>query len=289
MTSHRTAQLSGIPLTALGVAMIRARESEREDRLYDDPYAPAFAEAARDAFLDPNAPPEAAAQWARVEQLVDQFYEGRTLAVRAVDDRVHAWVDAGGTQLVMLGAGLDTRAYRMSLPADLRWFELDLPEMFKFKEPVLKSLDAVPTCDRRVVAADLRTDWAPALLAAGYDPDLPAAWIDEGVIPYLSQAEATEVAKTITRLSAPGSEFGTVRAKVDETQQRYRDLKRLVATGADDRPTFRGLGPQAQDWLEHNGWRTEFRAWDENVKLYGRAAAITGDPTNGAIHAVRRD
>lgn len=289
MTSHRSAQLTGIPLTALGVAMIRARESEREDRLYNDPYAAAFAEAARDAFLDPNASPEAAAEWAQVEQLVDQFYEGRTLAVRAVDDRVRAWVDAGGEQLVMLGVGLDTRAYRMSLPADLRWFELDLPEMFKFKEPVLKSVHAVPTCDRRVVAADLRTDWAPALLAAGYDPALPTAWIDEGVIPYLSQAEATDVATTITRLSAPGSELGTVRAKVDETQQRYRDLKRLVATGADDRPTVRGLGPQAQDWLEHNGWRTEFRVWDENVKLYGRAAAITGDPSNGAIHAVRRD
>lgn len=289
MTSHRTAPLSGIPLTALGVAMIRARESDREDKLYDDPYASAFAEAARDAFLDPSAPSEAATQWAQVERLVDQFYEGRTLGVRAVDDRVHAWVDAGGKQLVMLGAGLDTRAYRMSLPADLRWFELDLPEMFKFKEPVLKSVAAVPTCDRRVVAADLRTDWAPALLAAGYEPDLPTAWVDEGVIPYLSQGEATEVATTITRLSAPGSEFGTVRAKVDETQQRYRDLKRLVATGADDQPTVRGLGPQAQDWLEHNGWRTEFRAWDEDVKLYGRAAAITGDLSNGAIHAVRRD
>lgn len=289
MASHHTAPLSGIPLTALGVAMIRARESGREDRLYDDPYAAAFADAAREAFLDPNAPYEAATRWAQVERLVDQFYEGRTLGVRAVDDRVHAWVDAGGKQLVMLGAGLDTRAYRMGLPAALRWFELDLPEIFRFKEPVLKSVGAVPTCDRRVVAVDLRTDWAPALLAAGYDPDLPTAWVDEGVIPYLSQEEATAVVATITRLSAPGSEFGTVRANVDESQQRYRDLKRLVATGSDDRPTVRGLGPQAQDWLERIGWRTDFRAWDENVKPYGRAAAITGDPRNGAIHAVRRD
>jgi methyltransferase (TIGR00027 family) len=289
MTSHRSALLSGIPLTALGVAIIRASESEREDRLYNDPYASAFAEAARDAFLDPEAPSGAATQWVQVERLADQFYEGRTLGVRLVDDRVHAWVDAGGKQLVMLGAGLDTRAYRMGLPADLRWFELDLPELFKFKEWVLQSAKAIPTCDRRVVAVDLRTDWAPALLSAGYDPDLPTAWVDEGVIPYLSQDEATEVATTVTRLSAPGSEFGTVRAHVDESQQRYRDLKQLVATGADDRPTVRGLGPQAQDWLEHNGWRTEFRAWDETVEPYGRATAITGDPSNGSIHAVRCD
>src|SRR6185312_1234794 len=119
MTSHYTPRLSGIPLTALGVAMIRARESEREDRLYNDPYASVFAEAARHAFLGPDAPSDAATQWDQVERLVDQFYEGRTLGVRAVDDRVHAWVDAGGKQLVMLGAGLDTRPYRMGLPAEL--------------------------------------------------------------------------------------------------------------------------------------------------------------------------
>lgn len=289
MASHRTTPLSGVPLTALGVAMIRARESEREDRLYHDPYAHTFAEAAREAFLDPQAPAAAAQQWSQVERLVDQFYEGRTLGVRAVDDRVQAWVHAGGKQLVMLGAGLDTRAYRMGLPAGLRWFELDLPEMFAFKEPVLKSVDAVPTCDRRVVAADLRTDWAPALLTAGYEREVPTAWIDEGVIPYLSQDDATEVAATITALSAPDSEFGTVRATVDETQQRYRDLKRLVATDTARPPVVRGLGPQARDWLEHNGWRTEFRAWDENATPYGRAAAVTADLRNGVIHAVRRD
>lgn len=289
MSSHLPPRLSGIRLTALGVAMIRARESDRQDRLYGDPYASVFAEAARDAFLGPEAPPEAATQWAQVERLVDQFYEGRTLAVRAVDDRVRAWVDAGGKQLVMLGAGLDTRAYRMGLPADLRWFELDLPEMFRFKEPVLKSVDAVPTCGRRVVAVDLRTQWETALLAAGYDPDQPTAWVDEGVIPYLSHEEAVEAATTITRLSALGSEFGTVVAQVDESQPSYRDLKRLVATKTDDRPAIRGLGPEAQAWLERNGWRTEFGAWDENVKPYGRPAAITADPSNGYIHAVRRD
>jgi len=288
MTSRSATPLTGVPVTALGVAMIRDRESGRDDRLYDDPYAHAFAEAARDALLDPKAPAEAAKQWAQIEQLVDQFYEGRTVGVRAVDDRVQAWVDEGGKQLVMVGAGLDTRAYRMGLPADLRWFELDLPEMFEFKEPVLTSVDATPTCDRRVVPVDLRTDWAPRLVAAGYETDVPTAWIDEGVIPYLSQDEATRVAATITRLSAPGSEFGTVRAKVDETQQRYRELKRLVATDAEHPAVVRGLGPHAQGWLEQNGWRTEFRSWDETAKPYSRPLAITGDPSNGAIHAVRR-
>lgn len=75
---------------------------------------------------------------------------------------------------------------------------------------------------------------------------------------------------------------------MDESQRRYRELKQLVTGGeADDRPTVRGLGDHAQDWLEHHGWRTEFRAWDETVKPYGRAAAVTGHPSSGSIHAVR--
>ncbi|MCX2731062.1 SAM-dependent methyltransferase [Saccharopolyspora sp. NFXS83] len=287
MTSNRTTPLSGVSMTALGVALIRARESEREDALYDDFCAHAFAEAARDAFLDPGAPAGAARQWAQVEGLVDRFYEGRTVGVRAVDDRVQAWVDGGGRQLVMVGAGLDTRAFRMGLPADLRWFEIDVPEMFEFKEPVLAGVDARPTCARRVVAVDLRADWESALLAAGYDPEVPTAWVDEGAIPYLAHEDATEVAATITRLSAPGSEFGTVHVEVDETEQRYRDLTRLVTTEAEQRPVVRGLGSRARDWWDNHGWRTEFRGWNEITEPYGRRAESTGDGGNGVLHAVR--
>lgn len=53
--------------------MIRAHESNRDDRLYDDPYAPAFVAAARDTFLHPDAPADVSTQWAQVERLVDQF------------------------------------------------------------------------------------------------------------------------------------------------------------------------------------------------------------------------
>lgn len=288
MTASDMTPLTGVSMTAFGVAFIRARESLREDRLYNDPYADAFVATARKAYLDPGAPSEAASRWTQIEQLVDQFYEGRTLGVRAGDDRAQAWVNSGGKQLVMLGAGLDTRPYRMDLPADLRWFELDLPEMFEFKEPVLKNVGATATCDRRVVPVDLRTDWVSPLLAAGFQPDVPTAWIDEGTIPYLSRDDATGVATNITQLSAPGSEFGTVRVSVDKSQPRYRDLKRFVADTGQQQPPVRGLGPDAEAWLERNGWNAEFRSWDEATGSYGRPEAMTGDPSSGSIHAVRR-
>lgn len=50
----------------------------------------------------------------------------------------------------MLGAGLDTRAFRLGLPPDVTLFELDLPGLFAFEEPVLDAAGAVPTCVRRV-------------------------------------------------------------------------------------------------------------------------------------------
>ncbi|MGW4248623.1 SAM-dependent methyltransferase, partial [Nocardia sp. NPDC004722] len=130
--------VDGVAVTAIGVAVIRARENERADRLYADPLAQAFVTAARAGFDEQR--------WARLEKLADQFYDGRTIGVRLVDERFEAAVAAGCRQIVLLGAGLDTRAYRMNLPADITVFEIDLPELFDFKEPVLAATGATPTC-----------------------------------------------------------------------------------------------------------------------------------------------
>jgi methyltransferase (TIGR00027 family) len=83
---------------------------------------------------------------------------GRVVGVRVFDDRVRDAVAAGCEQVVLLGAGLDTRAFRSSLPREVRLFEVDLPEMFAFKEPVLEAQAATPTCERRIVPAELRMD-----------------------------------------------------------------------------------------------------------------------------------
>jgi O-methyltransferase involved in polyketide biosynthesis len=52
------------------------------------------------------------------------------------------------------------RAYRLPLPTDVRLFEVDLPELRAFREPVLAAAQANPRCMRRVVVADLRENWA---------------------------------------------------------------------------------------------------------------------------------
>ncbi|MFC4910560.1 SAM-dependent methyltransferase [Actinomadura gamaensis] len=267
--------LAGVGATAIGVALIRARESERDDRLYDDPYARAFADAAEREFLDPGAPEGSAETWATVARLVDVFYEGRTVGVRMSDDALRDAVASGCEQLVMLGAGLDTHAFRLGLPSAVHLFEVDLPEMFAFKERVLGGLGAVPSCRRSVVAADLRGDWRTALMDAGFREDVPARWTDAGVLAYLTREEARRVVRTIGELSAPGSLFGFGHSRLEAMADRIRtvpDAGRLMPGLADrSAERERGLGWDAPEWLERNGWRTEFRELAAIAASYGRA------------------
>lgn len=272
----------GVAMTAIGVALIRARESERADRLYDDPLARVFVDAARAAFAETES---GARRWAGMESLAGAFQEGRSLSVRVVDDQIAAGIESGCRQVVLIGAGLDTRPYRMRLAADIRWYEVDLPELFAFKEPLLAAVDATPRCARRVIARDLRGDWASALGGQDFRRDAPTLWVDEGVLVYLDRADAQRVAATVTELSAPGSRFGVGRFQTAAADPHYRELRRLVRAGEGaDRP--RGLGPQAQDWLREHGWHTEFRCWDDLVAPYGRPFASNREV--GHILAIRR-
>ncbi|MGV9662333.1 SAM-dependent methyltransferase [Nocardia niigatensis] len=276
-----TVPVDGVAVTAIGVAVIRARESERDDRLYDDPQAKDFVAAARRGF-DPE-------RWARMEALADQFYDGRTLGVRLIDDRFREAIAAGCGQIVVLGAGLDTRAYRLGLPSTLHVYEIDLPELFAFKEPVLAALAATPTCHRHVVIADLRENWRKTLLDTGFDPAIPTYWVDEGALGYLDQDWNRQVVLTLTELSAPGSRFGAGRMVIDPEAPQYRDLRRLVA--GDDTPAAPPApptpDPDIEHWLNTIGWATEFRPWNDMVAHLGRPTTLS-DPRIGSIAAIRR-
>jgi methyltransferase (TIGR00027 family) len=175
--------------TARWIAAARARESARGDRLFDDPWA---AELAGRHGLEMLAAGEGGGQ-------PNCFLPVRT---RFFDDVLAAACKPGG-QVVLLGAGLDTRAWRLSLPVGTVVYELDYSEVLVAKVAVLREADVA--ADRRAVPADLRADWVQQLLAAGFDPMTATVWIAEGVLFYLTSSQVDGVLAGAATLSARDS------------------------------------------------------------------------------------
>jgi methyltransferase (TIGR00027 family) len=177
--------------TARWIAAARARESARPDRLFDDPYAAALAGPAGVAAMEASE---------RAAGGENRFLPVRT---RWFDDVL---LDAAAEvdQAVLLGAGLDTRAFRLLLPERLRLYEVDQAAVMEDKERTLAGLGARPRCRRAGVAADLAGAWAPALLAAGFDPGSRTAWLAEGLLFYLSEDAVRALLREAARLSAGG-------------------------------------------------------------------------------------
>ena len=275
--------LTGPPLTAVGVAVIRARETQRDDRLYADPYAARFVEAAQQAYLDPSAPEGAERTWATVLQLADAMYEARTIGVRIVDDALTEAATAGRTQIVLIGAGLDTHAFRLTWPSPVKLFEIDLPELFTFKEPILR--DAVATCERHLIEADLAAgDWPEALVANGFDPAIPTHWVDHALVTLPTDTARSGV-EAITRLSAPGSRYGFPtmgRQSFDTTLKSVEGAADLYRTMSN---VDRGLGDDARQWIETLGWSASFISFSELAARYPRT--VGSDTSSGTVTATR--
>lgn len=186
----RLMKLNSVAITGLLVAAIRAEESTRPDRLFDDPYAAALAgERGRVAL----------ATYRSVAMPVP-IIEVRT---RFFDEGLERVAREGIRQIVILAAGMDARAHRLAWPGGTRVFELDQPDVLAHKGAVLDA--ATPACERVAVPVDLATDWTVPLRAAGLDPAVPTAWLVEGLLQYLPAATVGALFERIERLSARGS------------------------------------------------------------------------------------
>jgi methyltransferase (TIGR00027 family) len=260
--------LARVGRTALGVAMVRAIESRRRDRLFCDPYAAAFLAAAPKVF-DP-ADRGAVACLSGLSRTGTSFWSRAVIRTRFFDDYLVDAVGRGIRQVVLLAAGLDTRAYRLNWPAGVRLFELDLPEVLEFKRQVLASQSAKPRCDYRPVPADLREDWAALLTGAGLRIDQPTAWLLEGLLIYLSAAEVAHVLSTLDELSATGSwvAFESETADAETLQRQARDLPAL----AEYAELWQGGLPDPAGWLAARNWRPELHDLGDAANRYGRYA-----------------
>jgi methyltransferase (TIGR00027 family) len=111
-----------------------------------------------------------------------------------IDEFVHEQVVQRGIRSVLnLAAGLDTRPYRMRLPPDLRWVEVDLPEILDYKQDVLK--DAKPVCELEQIRLDLSNVTARRELFKRLSGQANNVLIlTEGLLIYLTAEEAGALA-----------------------------------------------------------------------------------------------
>jgi len=108
-------------------------------------------------------------------------------------------------QLVVLGAGFDTRAWRLDALANATVFEVDHPSTQTLKRKCAAAISAKAR-QVRFVATDFRADnLAGSLRAGGYDPSRPAFWLWEGVTMYLRPEAVAANLASFAALSAPGS------------------------------------------------------------------------------------
>lgn len=203
-----------VPFTARLMAAMRARETARADRLFDDPFAEQLAGEEAFAFL--------------AEKLQEQDRAYVAVRTRFFDDFL---VDVATevNQIVILASGMDTRAYRLPWSAETIIYELDRPQVLEAKNAIL--VEATPNCQHYTIAADLTQSWSHLLLNQGYQPDLPSAWLVEGLFMYLTEPEVIQLLQTISQLTAEGSYMGL--DLVNVTSIEYKPYKGYFRSGFD--------------------------------------------------------
>jgi methyltransferase (TIGR00027 family) len=244
-------ELGAVSRTAIGVARVRARESARADRLFDDPYAGTFAALGEQPTEVPSP-----ARLAIAFQII--------IRTRFYDDWLAAQTTAGVRQVVLLGAGLDTRAYRLRWPEGTRLYELDLPAVLEVKDRLLAEAAAEPTCDRLPIPADVTGEWLPALETAGFDAGVPTAWLAEGLLVYLDEQQAAHVLDVATQASAPGSAFATERTSGAAARLAAPDTQATTDLWQG------GLGERIDAFLEERGWQVEVHLLSDVAERVGR-------------------
>ena len=201
-------ELDRAAFTSRWVAAERALESERPDALFVDPFAralggssgPAFSENMKATFGELRGWPEYHITWMAVR-------------TRAIDDAIFSFATKHhgiAFQFVNLGAGLDTRPYRLTtLEQNCRAaFEVDQGQVITAKAKAIKNLGAATRCTCTAIPADFVKEpggLASRLCAAGFDSTCPTFWLLEGLTMYLPEWANCALLREISELSAAGS------------------------------------------------------------------------------------
>ncbi|MGA7092266.1 MAG: SAM-dependent methyltransferase [Candidatus Acidiferrales bacterium] len=177
--------------TARSVAFNRAVETERADALFRDPFARRLAGELGERIANSKS-----------------FGRGIGWPIVArtylIDKMIRAQIAQGADTVINLAAGLDTRPYRMELPASLRWVEVDLPGIISYKEEILRG--EKPACSLERVRLDLSDVSARRKLFGQLGSEARKALVvAEGLLIYLGSEEVALFAQDLAAVPSFGS------------------------------------------------------------------------------------
>ena len=282
--SFQDSEITHVSDTALMVAACRAAETELEDGFVRDPFAARLAGERGRAIL--NAMP-----YANVARM------GLSIRARFVDELLLEALAAKSIATVLsVGCGLDTRPWRLQLPANLRWIEIDFADMLDYKETLMAGEPV--NCRRERLVADV-TDVkqrCEIYQAAGTKPSL---MITEGLLMYLPAA-------TVDAMASETRDQSKVAHWIcDITTTGFR---KALGGGTDTMSPIRHVqaadalqGEEILEVLHRNGWATAAnRSYISDVgfaqervrrMMGGKTPPAppfpTGDPTG--VHRLGRD
>jgi methyltransferase (TIGR00027 family) len=240
--------------TALMVAACRALETEEPDAFARDPFAARLAGERGFAILNGMS-------WSMILRF------GMAVRTRFLDELLtEALAIHPISTVVSVGCGLDTRPWRLDLPPELRWIEVDFPDVLDYKHGLLAAEQ--PRCRVERLSADLNdaTQRRTIYEAAGTKRSLV---ITEGVLMYLPAATVDALAAEIPSASSVSHWISDITTS---------DFSKAMRVGATAESGFEHVrapdaleGEQILDVLCTHGWTTEA------MRSYIRDAAFTQD------------
>lgn len=176
-----------------------------------------------------------------------------SIMTRFFDDTLRDVVtQANITQLVLIGAGMDTRAFRLAWPRSLTLFEVDRGDVLEHKETVLDQLQARAACRRQIVPSKSRGSWTAALVKSGFDPRKRSAMLIGNLL-YYDPAAAERLLQEVTALSTDGCWIGFALTTEQTLRSAFMTpfLRRLEALGL---PSWQFGVDDPDAWLASYGW-----------------------------------
>ena len=233
--------------TALGAAICRLIEQYQPDetRLFNDPVAKELVSAPIRAMMQLAAMRNFTIK--QTDAVAKGIFGAQICRTRYIDDAVQAALSQGIGQLVILGAGLDTRPYRLPGIENVKVFEVDLPSVQNDKKKKLqKYLGRLPE-NVVFIPIDFDTQTLETGIAGtAFNPSRPAVFIWEGVTQYITEKAVSQTLAFVGK-SAPGSiiVFTYVLKSIIERRSDIPDADHMMDVVAQQSPWVFGLEPSS--------------------------------------------